>query len=66
MREMRRILAIILVVVIMAWGLLPVVLAQDVTTPTASAVEYRSVPYLGSRNLIWIVAQIHLLINHGN
>jgi cytochrome d ubiquinol oxidase subunit I len=28
---------------------------------TKAAVEYRDVPALGSRNMIWIVAQIHLL-----
>ena len=26
-----------------------------------STVEYRDIPFIGSRNLIWIVAQIHLL-----
>jgi cytochrome bd ubiquinol oxidase subunit I len=26
-----------------------------------SAVEYRDIPWIGSRNLVWIVAQIHLL-----
>jgi cytochrome bd-type quinol oxidase subunit 1 len=24
--------------------------------------EYRDVPYIGSRNIIWIVAQLHLLL----
>ncbi len=27
----------------------------------ASAVEYRDIPYLGSRNAVWIVAQLHIL-----
>src|SRR5438034_2688657 len=31
-------------------------------TPAGSAVEYRDVPGIGSRNLIWIVAQQHLLL----
>lgn len=29
---------------------------------TAGSVEYRDIPYIGSRNLIWIVAQLHLLL----
>ena len=28
----------------------------------ASAVAYRDVPGIGSRNLVWIVAQLHLLL----
>lgn len=28
---------------------------------TTTAADYRDVPYIGSRNLIWIVAQLHLL-----
>src|SRR5947209_15770182 len=31
-------------------------------TPAGAAVEYRDVPGMGSRNLIWIVAQQHLLL----
>lgn len=27
----------------------------------ASAVEYRDIPYIGSRNAIWIIAQLHIL-----
>ncbi len=27
----------------------------------SSSVDYRDVPYIGSRNLIWIIAQLHLL-----
>jgi cytochrome bd ubiquinol oxidase subunit I len=34
-------------------------LAQETTK--AGSVEYRDIPWIGSRNLIWIVAQIHLL-----
>lgn len=33
--------------------------AQGEASP--SSVDYRDVPYIGSRNLIWIVAQLHLL-----
>ncbi len=33
--------------------------AQVSGTP---AVEYRDIPYIGSRNLVWIVAQLHLLL----
>ncbi|MCP9463813.1 MAG: cytochrome ubiquinol oxidase subunit I [Nitrospira sp.] len=28
----------------------------------AGTTEYRDIPYIGSRNLIWIVAQLHLLL----
>jgi hypothetical protein len=28
----------------------------------AATVEYRDIPYIGSRNLVWIVAQLHLLL----
>jgi cytochrome bd-type quinol oxidase subunit 1 len=28
---------------------------------TSAAVEYRDIPYLGSRNAVWIVAQLHIL-----
>jgi cytochrome bd-type quinol oxidase subunit 1 len=28
---------------------------------TSAAVEYRDLPYLGSRNAIWIIAQLHIL-----
>ena len=31
-------------------------------TEVSTSVDYRDVPYIGSRNLIWIVAQIHLLL----
>lgn len=37
--------------------LAPFALAQDTMGP-----EYRDVAYIGSRNLIWIVAQLHLLL----
>ncbi len=50
-------------------GILPIVIlillsaslafAQGEASP--SSVDYRDVPYIGSRNLIWIVAQLHLL-----
>ncbi|HLB94921.1 MAG TPA: hypothetical protein VJK28_01950, partial [Nitrospiria bacterium] len=33
--------------------------AQEGTTTTS--VDYRDVAWIGSRNLIWIVAQVHLL-----
>ena len=48
--------------VFLALVLLPVfVWAQDAAT-LAMQVEYRDVPGIGSRNLIWIVAQQHLLL----
>jgi cytochrome d ubiquinol oxidase subunit I len=36
-----------------------VAFAQDASSTT---VEYRDIPYIGSRNAIWIVAQLHLLL----
>jgi cytochrome d ubiquinol oxidase subunit I len=36
-----------------------VAFAQDAG---AAPVEYRDIPYIGSRNAIWIVAQLHLLL----
>ncbi len=42
-------------------GLPAVGLAQDAIT-AAQQVAYRDIPYIGSRNMIWIVAQLHLLL----
>ncbi|MEE8494818.1 MAG: cytochrome ubiquinol oxidase subunit I, partial [Nitrospirales bacterium] len=42
-------------------GLPAIGLAQDAIT-AAQQVEYRDIPYIGSRNTIWIVAQLHLLL----
>jgi cytochrome bd-type quinol oxidase subunit 1 len=45
-----------------ALGLLPaLVWAQDAATQ-AMSVEYRDIPGLGSRNVVWVVAQQHLLL----
>ena len=45
-----------------AFLLLPAfVWAQDAAT-LAMQVEYRDIPGIGSRNLVWIVAQQHLLL----
>jgi cytochrome bd-type quinol oxidase subunit 1/mono/diheme cytochrome c family protein len=33
--------------------------AQEAASP--ASVDYRDIPWIGSRNLIWIVAQVHLL-----
>ncbi len=41
------------------WALGNQAFAQEATQTTS--VDYRDVPYIGSRNLIWIVAQLHLL-----
>ena len=42
-------------------GLAATVLAQD--APAAPApTAYRDVPYMGSRNIIWVIAQQHLLL----
>src|SRR5438093_2243069 len=40
----------------------PLVLTFAQETPAGAAVEYRDVPGMGSRNLIWIIAQQHLLL----
>ena len=47
-------------------GLFPILILILVTVSPAFAqgeapVDYRDVPYIGSRNLIWIVAELHLL-----
>ena len=43
------------------WLALPSVgIAAEGTT--AGPTEYRDIPYVGSRNLVWIVAQLHLLL----
>ena len=65
-REMRRservwayaALLVMLVLVLAA----PLGLAMAQEAPAGAAVEYRDVPGIGSRNLIWIVAQQHLLL----
>src|SRR6266705_6964756 len=40
----------------------PLGLAWAEEAPAGSATEYRDIPGLGSRNLIWIIAQQHLLL----
>lgn len=42
--------------------LLPVLAMAGGAETKAMSVEYRDVPWIGSRNLIWIVAQQHLLL----
>ena len=47
----------------MAAGLLSLpALAFGADAAPAAATEYRDVPYVGSRNLVWVVAQLHLLL----
>ena len=41
------------------WALESHAFAQEAAQTTTA--DYRDVPYIGSRNLIWIVAQLHLL-----
>src|SRR5262249_59149425 len=36
------------------------VFGADVAPPAPT--EYRDVPYVGSRNVIWVIAQLHLLL----
>jgi cytochrome d ubiquinol oxidase subunit I len=48
---------------VIAAGLLSLpalVFGQDVAP--AAPTEYRDIPYVGSRNVIWVVAQLHLLL----
>ena len=48
---------------VMAVGLLSLpVLAFGADATPAAPVEYRDVPYVGSRNVIWVIAQLHLLL----
>lgn len=42
------------------FGLPALVLGADVAP--AAPTEYRDVPYVGSRNVIWVIAQLHLLL----
>ncbi|MDH4187187.1 MAG: cytochrome ubiquinol oxidase subunit I, partial [Nitrospira sp.] len=37
-------------------------LARGADVAPAAATEYRDIPYVGSRNLVWVVAQLHLLL----
>ncbi|MEO7819416.1 MAG: cytochrome ubiquinol oxidase subunit I, partial [Actinomycetota bacterium] len=47
----------------MAVGLLSLpALAFGADAVPPAATEYRDIPYVGSRNMIWIVAQLHLLL----
>src|SRR2546428_3983122 len=48
-----------LILLIAGLGLPAVGWAQEASS--AAAVAYRDVPVIGSRNLIWVVAQVHLL-----
>ena len=48
---------------LMAMGLLSLpALAFGADVAPAAATEYRDIPYIGSRNTIWVVAQLHLLL----
>ena len=47
-----------LVIGFVLWVMIVPVFAQQ---EVQASVDYRDVPYIGSRNLIWIIAQIHLL-----
>jgi cytochrome bd-type quinol oxidase subunit 1 len=45
------------------WGLgLPVVGMAADAGGTATATAYRDIPGIGSRNMVWIIAQLHLLL----
>ncbi|MCS6326828.1 MAG: hypothetical protein H8K06_07045, partial [Nitrospira sp.] len=46
---------------VLSWlGLPDLALAQDAAAQAPTA--YRDIPYVGSRNLVWIIAQLHLLL----
>ena len=48
---------------VMTAGLLSLpALAFGADVTPAAATEYRDVPYVGSRNMVWVVAQLHLLL----
>src|SRR6266850_319066 len=48
---------------VMAVGLLSLpALVFGADAAPAAATEYRDVPYVGSRNIVWVVAQLHLLL----
>ena len=42
-------------------GIPDLALAQDSVAAQAPT-EYRDVPYIGSRNVVWVIAQLHLLL----
>ncbi|MCH6557560.1 MAG: cytochrome ubiquinol oxidase subunit I [Nitrospirae bacterium] len=50
-----------LLVFVAVWALPVLGMAQDAGT-AYQQVAYRDIPYIGSRNVIWIVAQLHLLL----
>jgi hypothetical protein len=46
---------------LLAWAGMPdVAFAQEAAPQAPTA--YRDIPYIGSRNLVWIIAQLHLLL----
>jgi len=46
---------------VLGWmGLPDMAMAQDAAAQAPTA--YRDIPYVGSRNLVWIIAQLHLLL----
>ena len=46
---------------LLAWvGMPDAALAQEAAPQAPTA--YRDIPYIGSRNLVWIIAQLHLLL----
>ena len=48
---------------VMAAGLLSLpALAFGADVTPAAPTEYRDIPYVGSRNMVWVVAQLHLLL----
>ncbi len=47
---------------VLGWiGMPDMALAQDAAAAQAPT-AYRDIPYIGSRNLVWIIAQLHLLL----
>jgi hypothetical protein len=49
------------VILLAVWG--AVAFAQEAGSAAGqAAVEYRDIPYIGSRNAVWVVAQLHLLL----
>ncbi|HNO34949.1 MAG TPA: hypothetical protein PKK30_11575, partial [Nitrospira sp.] len=46
---------------VLGWmGMPDMAMAQDAAAQAPTA--YRDIPYVGSRNLVWIIAQLHLLL----
>ena len=47
---------------LLAWAGIPEMALADESVAAQAPTAYRDLPYVGSRNLVWIIAQLHLLL----